>query len=372
MRVLHVIPSITAAQGGLQSAVLNLCRAQQLCGMAPEIATLSEPGNPTDPAFADFTVHEFPCTFRPTGRSRAMGDWLAARAGDYAAVVAHSLWRDPLLYAASAPRLVVMAHGMLDPGALARRAWRKAWRRHLRLPGVLRKAVVVYTCQAELDRAQPGPGRFARASQVIALPVEVPDTPPPLPESGPVVALGRLHPRKGVQEWVRALRLLRERGVEFTALHAGPVEDAGYARRVRAEAGDVVEFLGPVDYARAQELLRTALVVCAPCNVAENFGMVIAEALAQGRPVVAGRKGLIVPALEAAGAVLGADATEDSLADAIGSLLANSPLRQQLAANGHRHAREHFAPQVIGQLWQALIRDLQPEHGTAAERKRTL
>jgi glycosyltransferase involved in cell wall biosynthesis len=362
MKVLHVIPGLSVQQGGMQTALLNLCRAQRMVGMQPEIAALHEP-HPPDEAYAEFQTHLFECAFRPTGASRAMKRWLADNARAYDAVVAHSLWRNPLLYAAASAGdrpFVIMAHGMLDPEAMQHRALRKLWRLKTRLPGVLRRATVVYTCEAERQRATQGVAALAPSSAVIALPVEVPEQAPPPAPDGPIVALGRIHPRKGLLEWVNALALLHERGVRFKALHAGPVEDERYAARVYAAAAPltqagVASFEGAVPYRRAQELLAGARIVAAPCAVHENFGMVIAEAMALQRPVVAGRKGLIVSELAQAGAVIPTDATPQALADGMQQLLDAPEKADALAQAGRQWAAKNYTPQAVGKQWRKLL-----------------
>ncbi len=362
MKVLHVIPGLSVQQGGMQTALLNLCRAQSIAGMEPEIAALHEP-HPPDEAYAQFRTHLFECSFRPTGASRAMKRWVTDNARAYDAVVAHSLWRNPLLYAAASADdrpFVIMAHGMLDPEAMQHRALRKLWRLKTRLPGVLRRATVVYTCEAERRRAAQGVAALAPSSAVIALPVEVPAPAPPPAPDGPIVALGRIHPRKGLLEWVNALALLRERGVTFHALHAGPVEDERYDARVHAAAkpltdAGVLRFEGAVPYARAQELLAGARIVAAPCAVHENFGMVIAEAMALAKPVVAGRKGLIVGELAQAGAVVATEANPQTLAEAMQQLLESPDKANALAKTARQWAATNYAPQQVGNQWKALV-----------------
>lgn len=358
MKVLHVIPGLSGAQGGLQAALLNLCRAQVAAGITPVICALAEP-QPPDAVFAAFETHLFECTFRATGASREMKSWLAAHSREFDAVIAHSLWRDPLLYAADADApLIVVAHGMLDPEALRHHAWRKLWRLRARLPGVLKHATVVYTCEGEKNRALEGAGRMAKRSAVIPLAVPVPDVPPQASPTGPIVALGRIHPRKGLLEWVQALSLLA-REHAFSAVHAGPVEDHRYARRVYAAAKPLVdagrlEFKGALAYADAQALLATASIVTAPCAVHENFGMVIVEALAQARPVAAGRKGLLVSELEAAGAVRGAELDAPAFAGAMAGLLTDPAAAAEMAAAGYRWAAEHVSLPVVGARWREL------------------
>lgn len=355
MRILHVTPGISVAQGGLQSALLGICRAQASADITPVIASLHETAAP-DAAFDAFETHLFPCDFRPTGASPELKRWLATNMAAFDAVVAHSIWRDPLFYAAHAQRLFIVAHGMLDPEALAFRAWRKLWRRRFKLPQILRRATLVYTCQAEQQRAQAGPAAEAQASAVIPLAVELPPVPPAAPD-GPIVALGRLHPRKGWLEWVEALKLLADRGVQFHAVQAGPVEDARYAGQVyasAAELGEKLSFIGVLNHAQSQALLAAASVVAAPCAVAENFGMVIAEGMALGKPVVAGRKGLIVEELAQAGAAVAA-ANVAEFADALQSLLTNQAKAAQIGTRGRQWAEERYAPEVVGKQWKQLL-----------------
>lgn len=354
MKVLHLIPGLSAAQGGLQTALLNLCRAQRLAGIEPVIAALHEEA-PPDAGFADFETHLFKCNFRPTGASNSMKRWLRERCGDYDVIIAHSVWRDPLLYTMDTPNpLVIVAHGMLDRDAVLHHRWRKAWRMMSRLPDILKAATRVFTCAAERDRSIV----HDELDAVIPLPVPVPDAPPLASIGGPVVCLGRIDARKGTLEFVNALNALAQIGVPFKALHAGPVENARYYKRVRKAAeplGKQLEFLGPVPYASAQHLLRTAGLVVAPCVVAENFGMVIAEAMAYARPLVAGRRGLIVPELEAEGALHGADHDALDYARAMeGALM--SPGATGL--RGYQLARSRFAPTVVGEAWLQLLQQV--------------
>ncbi len=358
MRVLHVTAGLSVAQGGLQSALLSICRAQAAAGITPAIAALHERAQP-DPAFAAYETFLFPPLLRATGTSPSMRRWVNARAPNYDAVIAHSLWRAPLLYAARAAtdgKLFVVAHGMLGHEALRQSALSKWLWLRIGLARALQRATVVYTCHAERDSAAL---QCAASTAVIPLSVAVPDT-QPAPEGGPVVALGRIHPRKGTLEWVQALQLLADQGVEFHAIHAGPVGDRGYWHKVDRAAAALVragllEFRGGLPHAQAQALLASARVVCAPCTVAENFAMVMFEAMALARPVLAGRRALMVPELERAGALCGTDATPMPMADALEELLADKRARTSLADTGYAWVRANLAPGKIGHQWRQLL-----------------
>ena len=113
----------------------------------------------------------------------------------------------------------------------------------------------------------------------------------PRPEwtrGGPTVAfLGRFdEPRKGLPVAVEALRILLEKHPRTRLLVAGqgredptPGLPQGLRRRI--------QLLGGIDDAAAARLLASASVYLAPQLGGESFGIVLAEAMAAGAPVVA-------------------------------------------------------------------------------------
>lgn len=112
--------------------------------------------------------------------------------------------------------------------------------------------------------------------------------PPPDPASRTVVFLGRLEQRKGAHVLLAAVPRLRERVPSVRVVIAGD----GPARRaleesVPADARDAVEFRGRVEPERLADLFAEASVVCVPSLGGESFGIVLLEAMAAGRPVVA-------------------------------------------------------------------------------------
>jgi glycosyltransferase involved in cell wall biosynthesis len=166
-----------------------------------------------------------------------------------------------------------------------------------------------------------------------------------------ILCVGRLVPRKGVDDVIRAVVGLRQAefpGVELLIAGGPPAdrlaEDAE-AARLRAVAGGsaAVRLLGQVGHDRLPSLLRSVdLVVCAPWY--EPFGIVPLEAMACGVPVVGTavgglldtvlpeRTGLLVPPRDPA-----------ALRAAIGRLLTDTGLRRAMAEAGVRRARERYS-----------------------------
>jgi glycosyltransferase involved in cell wall biosynthesis len=133
------------------------------------------------------------------------------------------------------------------------------------------------------------------AAHVVYCPVEldVAPAPPPWPadeREGPVVGfVGRIEPRKGPLDLVRAAPAIRAGlpGARIVLVGDDPYDSApDYARRVR-ESPDVEHIPWVPDGAA---VMRHLDVLVAPSRQ-EPFGTVLAEAMAAGTPVVATRVG---------------------------------------------------------------------------------
>jgi phosphatidyl-myo-inositol alpha-mannosyltransferase len=108
---------------------------------------------------------------------------------------------------------------------------------------------------------------------------------------GRILFIGRAEPRKGLDVLIKAFPLVRRRMPQATLVIAGATrrEAIDSARDGQRGAPDLegVEPLGWVDDKQKLTQLGAAEVVCAPSLSAESFGIVLAEAMAAGVPVVA-------------------------------------------------------------------------------------
>ena len=95
--------------------------------------------------------------------------------------------------------------------------------------------------------------------------------------------VGRLSPEKGLATLLDAWR-----DVDFPLRVAG---DGPLAARVRAAAPPGVQILGRLDAAEVGRQMDGARFVVVPSEWFETFGMVVIEAFARGRPVLASRIG---------------------------------------------------------------------------------
>jgi glycosyltransferase involved in cell wall biosynthesis len=151
-----------------------------------------------------------------------------------------------------------------------------------------RLSAVHVTRPSEVETA-----RAAGATDVTVLPWTLRDL-PPLPRRSParpyVLAVGRVHPIKGLDRLLSVFALARRDLPDLRLLLAG-AGSRRYTARLSAHARSLgvrshVEFLGRVAGVVLRSYYAEASVLALPSRY-ENFGMVVLEALREGCPVVA-------------------------------------------------------------------------------------
>ncbi len=176
------------------------------------------------------------------------------------------------------------------------------------------------------------------------------------PEGTFLLSVRRLEPRMGLEELLRAARLLVDRGLEFTLGIAGDGLHRDVLHALAREQGieKRVRFLGRVSDDDLPVLYAAADLFVLPTVAYEGFGMATMEALASGTPVVGTAVGATPELLRPLDAQLVApSAAPADLADTILAALSrcDPALRERCAA----YAREHFDWRVVIGDWQTVL-----------------
>ncbi|CCH33207.1 glycosyltransferase family 4 protein [Actinosynnema sp. NPDC047251] len=182
--------------------------------------------------------------------------------------------------------------------------------------------------------------------------VEIPEAAPP---SGPVrrlVFVGLLVERKGFPVLLDALAGVMPDDATLTVIGDGPLRVAAEQRARQLLPGRVT-FLGFRPDVAHQLRLHDALVLP---SLLEQQPLVVAEAMAAGKPVVATDTGGVAEMLVDE-AVLAAPGDVEGLAVCLKALFAE-PDPGRLGRAAARRARERFAPEVCARRHLALYRDL--------------
>jgi glycosyltransferase involved in cell wall biosynthesis len=125
---------------------------------------------------------------------------------------------------------------------------------------------------------------------------EIREPVPPAPSpQGPVLFLSRLSVEKGGQELLKAWSVLPQTARELWIAGTGPDEAS-----LRAQASSLpnVKFLGFLDKEGQQKAWAECSFAVIPSLVPETFGMIVLEAWARQRPVVAYQIGALAETIE--------------------------------------------------------------------------
>jgi glycosyltransferase involved in cell wall biosynthesis len=172
-----------------------------------------------------------------------------------------------------------------------------------------------------------------------------------------VLMAARLHPEKGYEFLLQATRLLKPRVEGLVLLIAGTGALESHYRSLASSLGveDVVRFLG---FRRdLPDLMAFADVVVLP-SVAEAFGLVLAEAIYLGRPVVATRVGGIPEIVEdGVDGVLVPPSDAASLADALERVLSDASLAKRVATHGPPKIAARFSFERMMRDYERIYED---------------
>ena len=162
-------------------------------------------------------------------------------------------------------------------------------------------------------------------------------------EGGGIGFLGRMdEPRKGLSVLLRAFELIGPERPGLRLLIAGPGDTSEVTTRVPRSLRDRVVLLGQVSEAVKVQVYHSVDVFCAPNTGGESFGIVLAEAMAAGAPIVASDLDAFRRVLRGgrAGELFTSGDPAD-LAAAIGRLLDDPERRASLSAAASAAVRDY-------------------------------
>jgi phosphatidyl-myo-inositol alpha-mannosyltransferase len=175
-----------------------------------------------------------------------------------------------------------------------------------------------------------------------------------LPARDPATVLffSRLDERKGLDTLLRAMPEVTRRVPAAELIVAGNFalsdDRAGFYRRLGEELGVHVAFRPSPDAGEKLDLFRRSTVLSAPAIGGESFGIILAEAMAAGLPIVAsdipGYRDVLEGGVHG---VLVSPGDPVGLAEGLVSLLTDAPRRDRLTAEGRQKAAT-LAWDVIG------------------------
>jgi glycosyltransferase involved in cell wall biosynthesis len=298
MRVAELTPSLSRRSGGLFESVRHLAKTVHTSGHAAiSVIGLEDEQTAQDVGqWQPVLVRTF-ATVGPSqfGWAPALRRYLANENLDLLHI--HGLWTYLSIAALqwrkqTSKPYVVSPRGMLEPWALKQSSMRKTIALWVFQRAALRQAACLHATSVEEAQNLRHLG-FTNPIAVIPNGVDMPSAPAEIPRSEQIryaLFLSRLHPKKGLLNLVQAWNAVRANG--WMLLVAGPDEN-NHLQEVKAlvqrlDLEQQVTFLGDVRGNQKSEVYRRADLFVLP-SFSENFGLVIAEALSFGIPVITTR-----------------------------------------------------------------------------------
>ena len=155
-----------------------------------------------------------------------------------------------------------------------------------------------------------------------------------------ILFVGRLEPRKGVMLLLEGYRRLIADGLAVELVIAGSgAEEPALRQFVARHHLPGVSFLGRFEEAASPGLYAACDIACAPSPYGESFGIVVAEAMASGKPVVAAaNRGYRTLLTGEAAALLAPAGDADGLYQRLKTLVLDPGLRAKFGAWGQERA----------------------------------
>ena len=370
VHAVHSIDSLAEHHGGPPRTVTALCSALAEGGVEVDLVTVGRrPGErpPLLPSSPNVRTHVIDVRLGgiigQVWPAPAFGRAIAALArGRETVIHDHGLWW-PTNHAAAVTATsagiarIVSPRGMLSTWALHFQRWKKALAWHLYQRRDLSMARVIHVT-SDLEALEVRETGARQPLAIIANGIDVPQA-NSKSRNGTrrALFLSRIHPKKGLLNLVEAWARVRPPG--WRLVIAGP-DDNGHQEQIEASIRRVgiestVEFAGPVPDDKKWDLYGRADLFVLP-TFSENFGMVVAEALASALPVIT-TKGAPWPALEVRRCGWWIDIGVEPLAEALREATSmTDDQRSELGLRGREYVERELSWQRVAADMQAVYR----------------
>lgn len=375
MKILHVIPAIEQRSGGPFQALIGY--AHSLKGLAQiEIATTrsrltdreldnvrSIVGNIPIHCFDSWGTHS-------RNVSWPMFVWLKRNVGRYDLLHIHALFSPMSTLAAFCAKhlkvpYIIRPLGTISPYTFSssNRLLKQIYFQFVEHQTILGASAVQFTSPLEMEKAS----RFSsfNHSAVIPNPIE------PLSKNGleergknsnkKILFLSRIHPKKGLDLLLQAMKelLKRHHDAELIVAGSGSPKYEKEIKKLTHSLGlsDHVQFLGFIEGEKKQQLFRDASFLALPSHD-ENFGMAAAEAMAAELPVLVSDQVGIWPDIQEYNAGVVVRCEIGSIKEGLEKLIENPGLSSEMGKRGKQLVKDRYSSETVGRQLMALYTDM--------------
>jgi glycosyltransferase involved in cell wall biosynthesis len=314
MKILQVIASLDPNGGGPIEGLIQQGKEMSSAGHDVHTVSLDKPGYPVDPRMESSAVYMLGPGWLRYGYTPRLEPWLREHGPTYDVVIVHGMWQYHGYCVAKVARsigvrYVIFLHGMLDPW-FAKRYPLKHLKKWLYWPWgeyrVLKGArLVLFTTEEELYLARRSFWLYRARERLVGYGIQRRSLPasegraafygafPHLAGKRNLLFLSRIHPKKGCDLLLDAFGRVASRDPALHLVFAGP-DGVGWQAKLTEQARQLglsqrVTFTGMLRGPMKWGAFDAADAFVLPSHQ-ENFGIVVAEALTSGVPVLTTNK----------------------------------------------------------------------------------
>jgi glycosyltransferase involved in cell wall biosynthesis len=315
MKILHVISSINPDGGGPIEGIRQLHEPMKMLGHSVTVACIDDPTSPwiVNLSGLDNVVALGPGKFSYS-YSPKLVPWLRANANNYDCVIVNGLWQYTSFavwraISKSDIPYFVFTHGMLDPW-FKKTYPLKHLKKWLYWPWaeyrVLRDAsAVIFTCEEERRLAKLSFWLYRANERVTSYGTNPPPSDsdrkssiflnkfPECKNKRIILFISRIHEKKGCDLLIEAFSRVSKEDGSLHLVMAGP-DQSGWIAALKTRSKELgisekITWTGMLQGDTKWGAFYASEVFCLPSHQ-ENFGIVVAEALACGKPVLISNK----------------------------------------------------------------------------------
>ena len=380
MKILQIISSIDPKGGGPIEGLIQQGEQMMAAGHQVSTASLDPPGMEVGPKLDQRHVYLLGPAHGSYGYSIYLEPWLRTHGASFDIIIVHGMWQYHgfcvhKVARSLGLRYVIFLHGMLDPW-FAREYPLKHLKKWLYWPWaeyrVLRDArYVLFTTAEELRLARESFWLYKARERLVGYGIKGRDIPigsareaflstyPELRGKRILLYLSRIHPKKGCDNLIESFAQVAAQHPDLHLLLAGP-DGVGWQAKLADRAAQLglaerISFPGMLSGTVKWGAYDAADVFVLPSHQ-ENFGIVVAEALASGLPVLTTDKVNIWREVVESGAGFARPDTPEGTTQLLHDWLnMTEEARTAMRARALPCFKAHFAiGHVIGNLMRAL------------------
>lgn len=374
MKILQVIPTLNSSAGGPVEGLIQQGIEMVRHGHCVQTMCLDPPGAPLDERLSSSAVYWLGPSYLGYGFAPRLKPWLREHGHNYDVIIVHGMWMYHGYCVAKVARelglrYVVFLHGMLDPW-FGRRYPLKHLKKWVYWPWAeyrtLRDAhLVLFTTAEEMALARQSFWLYKVRERLVGYGIRAPNVAPTkartaflgafphLEGKRNLLYLSRIHPKKGCDLLIQAFVKVARADPALHLVMAGPGEAAWVTelQGLVAQLGlaDRVTFTGMLKGAMKWGAYDVAEVFVLPSHQ-ENFGIVVAEALTWGVPVLTTYQVNIWREIKEAGAGIVHADTQAGADQLLADWLSLSPAEQEaMRVNAKDCFKKNFEIQTVTQ-----------------------